>query len=338
MDTITLDLLRGAVSNRICAFECATIKQGPGVTSVYRARLQYAGGEQAHHPSSVVIKLTAHVDASGALSPDREYRFYTQIGPRLSIPSAKLYYAGVDPATQARMLVLEDLEPRYIFHPPDQEWLMDEVSCILRAYAALHAHGAAILREMPDRDWLLAHFAVPPRAEDLLRQTRDLVAQEIWEPVNGLERMIELSIAHCADLQAGASTLLHNDIYPPNLALPRNLHEQAIIIDWEMLGYGAAEMDLAYLFMQPFRNARHVQRADALAYYWDQRAAHGDTPPPAQERAERIHWAERCLLLWFIPLAHKAAANPYPAGTQARRFWDAMLAVLAERLQQAHDE
>lgn len=305
---------------------------------MYRARLQYASDEQAQHPTSVIIKRTAHADASGALSPDREYRFYTHIAPRLSIPSAKLYYAGVDRVTQARVLVLEDLEPRYIFHPPDREWSADEVRCILRAYAALHARGAALLREMPDRDWLMAHFAVLPRAEDLLRQTRDLVAQHIWQPMNGLEQMIESSMARWAALQAGAPALLHNDIYPPNLALPRNLHEHAIIIDWEMLGCGAAEMDLAYLFMQPFRNARHVHRAEALAYYWDQRAALGDTPPPAQERAERIHWAERSLVLWFIPLAHRAAAHPYPAGTQARRFWDAMFTVLGERLQQTHDE
>ena len=47
----------------------------------------------------------------------------------------------------------------------------------------------------------------------------------------------------------------------------------AVLLDWDMAGWGLAEMDLAYMFLGPYANHRRLDRQKALNYYWRQRQA-----------------------------------------------------------------
>jgi hypothetical protein len=137
---------------------------------------------------------------------------------------------------------------------------------------------------------------------------------------------------------------LHNDIYPPNVGLPRERTggdadsdgqltlEQVVLIDWEMVGWGLAETDLAYLFLQPYRSAAAVNREEALEFYWqERRRLEGDVPTAAERRFRQAH-ADGLLALWLLPVAARMATTPHPVGSAPHTYWSEMFQVLGERL------
>lgn len=254
---------------------------------------------------------------------------YAELLPRLRIPRARALFSGVDAEAGWRVLLLEDLAPRYRFESHDHAWSPAELRCLLRAYARLHARGAPIAAD--GAAWLAPPLA-PPAPAEAERLADELAAAGLLSPLRGLGRRVEDIQAQAACLDARPATVLHNDAYPPNTAMPADLAGDAILVDWEMAGRGPAELDLAYLFLLPFGNARSLDRAGALACYWAQREALGEILPPADAREAAQRLADARTALAFLPLARRAASAPYPPGTPARAYWDAMFPALDGRL------
>ena len=48
--------------------------------------------------------------------------------------------------------------------------------------------------------------------------------------------------------------------------------QPATLIDWQDVGIGMPEFDLAYLDLQPFESARLIPRSELLDLYWRYRA------------------------------------------------------------------
>ncbi len=101
-----------------------------------------------------------------------------------------------------------------------------------------------------------------------------------------------------------------------------------------MVGWGLAEMDLAYMFLGPFGNHRRLNRQKALDYYWRQRQQLSGQRPPADELKALQFYADALWALWLIPVASKVARSPYPPGSPPRLYWDAMYVVLSQRLKE----
>jgi aminoglycoside phosphotransferase (APT) family kinase protein len=131
---------------------------------------------------------------------------------------------------------------------------------------------------------------------------------------------------------SGNATVLHNDVYPGNVGLPYDPGGEAALVDWEMVGWGMAELDLAFMFTQPYRSARQIDRTAALDYYWDQRQRLEGRVPGAEERQARQRHADALWALSLVPRAQEVARSPFPPGSAPADYWDAMYGVLYERL------
>jgi aminoglycoside phosphotransferase (APT) family kinase protein len=128
--------------------------------------------------------------------------------------------------------------------------------------------------------------------------------------------------------------LIHNDVAPQNIGLPYDLSQSALLVDWEMAGWGLPELDLAYMFLLPFRNTQRIDRSRALEVYWHERQALEGACPPPEERCMVQHYADAWWALRQLVLAQRVALTPFPAGSAPQAYWDAMYCVLQERLQQ----
>jgi hypothetical protein len=333
-----LRFLRQVIDPRISAYEHCLIKTSASPSTVHRVVLVYPQG----HPGvrSVILKSIAPTWSDDSNGPDRELIFYTKVLPCLDLKHPWVYYAGVDAQSGYRLLLLEDLGSGYRFPPPDHQWTPEEARCMLRTYARLHVSGRECLPAEPERAWMW-RMALQERAwepEALLRLIHFLQGEEIWLTLPRIERLIERTIADQAVFACHPRTLLHNDVYPPNVALPLNLDGEALLVDWEMAGWGLAELDLAFVFLQPFRSARQIDRTEALASYWAMRQDLEGTCPPSDEREAIQHHADALWALSLVPVAHKVAIKPFPAGSAPQAYWEAMFGVLYERLGELCEE
>ena len=327
-----LSWLRKTVEPRISGCATERIKTNTLLTTVHRVDLAYDGGGPGCR--SVIVKTIQPVWPDDPCGPDRERRFYVELAPRLEWGRPRVYHAGVDPSTSCRVIVMEDLADDYRFPPPAHRWTPGELRCALRAYARLHQRGQACLEDPGERTWLwrMALQQRTWRTEEILTLWDDLVRRGIWASAAGRRRLVERTLADQSRFAREPETLLHNDVFPPNVGLPLDPDGEAVLLDWEMLGWGAAELDLAFMFLQPFRSAEGIDRTAALDFYWEQRRASGGAVPAPGERQARQRHADALWTLSLLPVAHRAAVQPYPDGSAARAYWDAMFGVLGERL------
>ncbi len=304
--------------------------------AIFRVVPQYARGHAG--VSSVIVKTIEPDWPDDPWGADRESLFYSKLYPKLDVRKVQIYYAGVDPATRRRMVVMEDLGDAFRFTPHGHVWTPAEAACLLRTYARLHDEGRDCLPPAADWEWLHEPYNARLDLEAVPGMVQELVERGIWEPLPLLDRLIEVVRAALPRLADQPVTLLHNDVAPPNIAFPRDLEGEGVILDWHDAGWGMAELDLAYLFIQPFRPARRLDKAWALDYYWScRRALEGYSQDPAERRTIQEH-ADAVLALSLLPVARKVAANPYPTGSYQKAHWDSQYGILYNRLVELCEE
>jgi hypothetical protein len=338
MEESLLPLLRRELGPQVAALTVAPIKESASPAAVYRVALVYEG--EAAGPHSVIVKRIAPGWPEGEAGQWREVRFYQTLSPRLGLDRPRLYYAGPEPGSENLLVVMEDVGATHHFPAPTHVWSADEMGAIMDAYARFHLKGQEALPPAACRTWLFERYErrVQNRAGELVALAGGVTERGYWPALPKLPRLVVGTLAEIEQYGEEPATVLHNDVYPPNLALPCDDTGDMILVDWEMVGWGMAEMDLAYMFCQPYGSHRAVDRDEALAQYWAARARWGGKAPPAEARRARQQYADRLLALWLIPVAHRSAVAPYPEGSPPRAYWDAMFEVLGARLQQLCDE
>ena len=275
------EFLRTVIQPQPGRLSISTIKDGFGPAEVYRVSFD----PEEDHPwgRSVVAKFIKPDWPAGYFGPDRELRFYTELLPKLRIPHAELLYAGMDDQTRTRVLILQDLAETYSFPPPQHSWTLEEMRSIAEAYAGLHVAGQESLPAAGEREWMFTYHRLPWTAGDLADMVTSLVDRQIWAPIPGFRSFAERTFDMAVEYLASPPTLLHHEAYPSNIALPRDPGHPAILIDWDLVGWGLAELDLAYIFLLPYRSARLVNRARFLELYWAERARLEGMIPPARD-------------------------------------------------------
>ncbi len=217
---------------------------------------------------------------------------------------------------------MEDASPDYRFPSAWHIWTEAEARCVLKAYARLHIRGEQCLPPENQRDWLW-RMALQTRAwpvEELLALAHDLAAWGVWPTIPGLERLIQRTLDDMPIFAAGPATLLHNDVTPANAALPHDLDGEAILLDWEMAGWGMAELDLAFMFTQPFRSERDIDKQAALDYYWDQRYALDGRRPASTGTAGGANARRIAVGAFADPGRPQSRRSPPPAGFVSRHL------------------
>lgn len=324
-----LDLLKQALGNDIHDCRAELIKVALGWSRVYRVTLTYKG--QGHSTrKSVIVKTIDPNGPATALEAERELRFYQIIHPNLSIPKPRVYFLTTDEATGFHVIVMEDLSLTQRFPTHPYQWTRAELKSVLRAYAQLHTSAVKTL----DYDWLAARHESLLDFEKVPEQVAIVQRAGIWDDLPNLSDLISYARESCKKYADEKITLIHGDTTPANAALPKDLDSQAVtLIDWQDVGVGMAEFDLAYLDLQPFESARLIPRSELLDLYWHLRAEIGSpkVPSPEERRARQLH-ADVVNALWLITPACRVALHPHPEGTYPHMHWLSQHGIVYNRL------
>jgi hypothetical protein len=273
--------------------------------------------------TSAVIKQT------GALASDpdfvhREAMAYQEVLPHLSIRVPRLL-ASIE-SGDVRYLALEDLV-EYRFPGEQHHWSVDEFKCFMPAYARLHVEGTAFERE----PWMLEYGQPRWSPDSVSSQAVELASLGIWGDLPGLPTLARRTLEDVPSL-AGLDTVLHLDIHPSNVGLRTATPCRPALIDWDMTGWGAPELDLAYLDLQPFGASHAVGREEVLDLYWKERLRLVGLAPSIAERRRRQRVADRIFALALVSVAHRSVTDPYPPGSKPGKYWSAMRPLLFEKL------
>ena len=193
MGPLNLDLLRQVIDPRICSFTLTPIKTGAAPSIVYRVALF---GNEGHPPlPSLILKVIAPRWPNDPWGEVREFSFYREILPLLSLRSPQVHYLGHDERSGARMILMEDLSTHFRFFPPDHAWSRQEMQCLLRSYALLHIDGRAALPIQEQRAWLAPRHERRWTPEGVLPMAEELSARGIWSPIPKLGLLLERTAA-----------------------------------------------------------------------------------------------------------------------------------------------
>ncbi|HET6443940.1 MAG TPA: phosphotransferase [candidate division Zixibacteria bacterium] len=328
----SLSLLRSVVSSDIRSVTAEPIKRSSTPAATYRVRLDSIGAQVPH---SVLIKRIDDDWPDDPLGHEREVRFYQLLLPRLDIAHPHIFYAGIEPDSSHQVVIMEDVGNSHHFPPPDHVWTQSEIEMILHAYARLHEHGQHALPSLEERGWMMDRHEnrLYETAEKLPHMVEKLVAQNIWSKMPGFGRLLERTLHDAQMFSSHPVTVLHNDVYPPNCGLPMTNTRDVTLLDWEMVGWGLEELDLGFMFLQPFGSHRVLDRKEANSCYWRERERLGSPGHSSVERQKRQEFADSLWSLWLIPVAYRMAESPYPVGSTPRNYWTSMFKVLGDRLQ-----
>jgi aminoglycoside phosphotransferase (APT) family kinase protein len=278
----------------------------------------------------VIVKT---IDPNGpptALEAERELRFYQTILPGLCIPAPQVYFLTTDEATGFHIIVMEDLSSTHRIPTHPYQWTRDELKSVLRAYAYLHTSPVENLNYA----WLVPRHENMLDFEKIPEQVAIVQRAGIWGDLPELLDLIAFARESCQKYANAKLTLLHGDTTPANALLPRDPDSQpATLIDWQDVGTGMAEFDLAYLDVQPFESARLVPRSELLNLYWHLRAEiESPAVPSPEERSARQLHADIIMALWLMTPASRVTLHPFPEGTYPHMHWASQYGILYHRL------
>lgn len=327
-----LDLFRETFGNGIQDCHAELIKIALGWSRVYRVTLIRKG----HSPrESVIVKTIDPHGPATSLEAERELRFYQTLHPNLSIPKPEIYFLTTDEATGFHIIVMEDLSLTHRIPSHPYQWRSEEIKSVLRAYAGQHTSKIANL----NYPWLAPRHESMLDFEKIPEQVGIVQRAGIWEDLPHLHDLIEYVRKSCEKYKNETVSLIHGDTTPANAALPMDLDAQtATLIDWQDVGLGMPEFDLAYMDLQPFDSARLIPRSDLLDMYWNLRAEiDPDVPSDAERRARQLH-ADAVTALWLTATAARVTRHPFPTGSYPQIHWASQYGIVYNRLKSLAEE
>ena len=321
-----LDLLRQALGNNIQDCHAELIKVALGWSRVYRVTLSRQGRSTRE---TTIVKTIDPNGPATALEAERELRFYQIIHPELCIPKPEVYFLTTDQASGFHIIVMEDLSRTHHFPTHPYQWSRVELQSVLRAYTKLHTSKIESL----DFAWLASRHESQLKFENIPEQVATVQRAGIWGELDELPYLIEYARESCKKFADEKMNLLHGDTTPANSALPPNPDSQSVtLIDWQDVGIGMPEFDLAYLDLQPFESARLIPRLELLDLYWRLRSEiDSDIASPEERRARQLH-ADVVTALWLTAPASRVALHPYPEGTYPHMHWSSQYGIVYNRL------
>jgi hypothetical protein len=226
----------------------------------------------------------------------RELQLYRTAPPALRAVMPELYAVHSDPAREAHLLVLEDIDASVHLKDTADDvggWRRAHVESALTGVAGVHAHWLGREQELLDQEWLgpvldsrrmgemrglwltMAEHNATAHPHWIDARLRDLAAtvHEWWGEIEQLPR-----------------TLVHNDFNPRNIALRRD-SGRLVAYDWELATLHLPQRDLAELlaFVLP-----PDTRPEVVTHYVDfhrralERAADTQLDPEQWRRGYRL--------------------------------------------------
>ena len=324
----TLDLLRRALGSHVQSCHAELIKTTLPWSLVYQVTLLTQGHLTY---DSVIVKAINPKGPNEALDAERELCFYKILHPKLNIPKPVIHFLTTDNVSGWHVIVMEDLSATHRIPKHPYQWTRAELKSVLRAYALLHMTNISL-----SEPWLNSRHESQLDFDAIPEQVAAIQRAGIWDELPQLPDLIAFVRESCKKYENTNVSLLHNDTTPTNAPLPLDLDSQpAMLIDWQDVGIGMPEMDLAYMDLQPFESGRLIPRSELLSYYWHSRS--DNIPSPAERTNRQLH-ADLVLALWLIRPASHVATHPYPEGTYPRMHWDSQFGIVYNRLKELAKE
>ncbi|MBS3872048.1 MAG: phosphotransferase [Firmicutes bacterium] len=258
-----------------------------------------------------IIKTTRREDMPDYLTANypsvdmAEYLFYTELQPKLDLPAPSLLGHGHLPQGGV-FLVLEDVAKSHRLLPLGHHYTTLELLSIIATYARLHGRGQRIAAADKAYSWLhqdprttLAAHLVLRHLQELARNewTNALAAVPLYSPrLPSLLREVAARLAHLP------STILHNDFYATNVALPLDCTQPAVLLDWQLIGRGPLQLDLANIgLLSASPCFKEVDKDAVLLGYLEALAREGGPKITLRALREQYTYAELLLALDFLP-------------------------------------
>lgn len=230
-----------------------------------------------------------------------EALFYRDVAPRLSLRVPRSYYSGFDPETMAGLVIMEDLVPLGAqFLSATSPYTPDQMRKSLDQLARLH--GGSWAADSTLEPWInsklrlfasgriieserLTELLHDQRGEGLDPRVRD--GKKLLGAVNKLDER-DAGLPAC---------FIHGDTHAGNLY---EMSGEIGLIDWQVLQRGHWSLDVAYHIAAALDiEDRRKHERELLAYYCEQLAQHGGTPPDTEtawrQYREAISYG---LLMW----------------------------------------
>lgn len=220
-----------------------------------RFKLDYER-RSADAPASLVGKFPAAGEESrntGVMLGNyiREVRFYQQLARKALLRTPRCYFAEVDEATSAFVLMMEDLAPA-VQGDQLQGVTLEQARLVVIEAAKLHAShwGDDGLDELP---WVSGSRAAPRSmvTEDMVvalwegfKQRYDGRLKPEWVAAGD---WLSRRFAGFGAEHDGPRCLTHNDFRPDNMMFASAAGGYPVtVLDWQSFAYGAGPTDLAY--------------------------------------------------------------------------------------------
>ena len=206
----------------------------PGAPPTLIAKLPSAAGSDARH---IMTELGMYV---------RESRFYSELAGLVDIRTPTCYFNALDESARTGVLLLEDLTAR---RPGRSGITFDDAEVVLRGLARFHAGmwDHPRLRELDWLDWTDrsdSYLALTSAWwNDILRDSSNVIDE-------GAAAIIEAAIANAPRTMSLLSqtpvTLVHGDLWPPNLAFDDGAEHPVAAFDWQLVARMRPGFDVGY--------------------------------------------------------------------------------------------
>ena len=280
-----LDAVLGERHPGVRVASTAVTEQLVTIASKVRFAVSY-DANPAGAPDALCVKGYFGPDSTGFVTLGQmEARFYAEVAPRLPVNVPPCVHTGIDLDTGHGIIVMEDLVAGgSTFLTALSPYTVDQTAATLDQLARLHAAGRAGLR-VDDTAWLaprLGGYLDYVTEERLQDQLDDGRAAGIAPPIRRADRLRAGLGVLAAHSTASAACLVHGDAHAGNLYLAPD--GTPGLIDWQVVQWGAWELDVAYHLgaVLDTEDRRAHERA-LLHHYLDAVRAHGGTAPDAAD-------------------------------------------------------
>lgn len=315
-EELTTEWLSEALGSDVKSFECEQIGIGVGLLGrLFRVTMNIDG----HGAATAVAKFPTLDEGARmhVIEPlnfyEKEVRYYQELGPTSTIPTAKAYVAEFDSETRDFVLLLEDLGSRRM----EDQIVGCPVKDACRAIDALvEQHAAWWEADFPA--WLPAYSDPPyPQVlEGMFKQAWPRAVEVFGDHLSPRmrdygERYPDLMGWFMSELAHRPWTMCHGDFRLDNLFFATSSDQPPVMaVDWQICFRGRAAYDLGYFISQSLRtDVRREHETSLKDRYDDGLQAKGIDYPRAELDKDYARTVAYCFIYAVVPAGQIQETN-----------------------------
>ncbi len=227
------------------------ITEGESGSSLFRIKAE--GGKR------LVLKITRPETIPSYLLEqypqigETEYYFYKEIFPYLELPGPLVFERDLLQGGGS-FIFFSDISETF-FIPSQTRYLKrNNWERILRSFAHIHGFCQKSFQNNAIPSWLnpplCSRYTPVSTISTWEKLAKHPLTCEITSGIAKSPGLLDLAEKVQACLEKASSTLLHNDFFPGNIALPLKEGDRAAILDWQLSSSGPGSLDLVQMDLE----------------------------------------------------------------------------------------